>query len=159
MRHSRRWLAGAVAAIAAATAACSRTAPPHKPLPPTACERRIITADDMSDLLAAPVEMKTIAGDPQSCELEGSNSSSVRITLRPGLGDVSVEAWASGKMPVSGVLVTGVGDKAVWQDTLSELIATKNNALCDIAGQRSQGSEADLRAKFAALCSKIWAAQ
>lgn len=131
---------------------------PAKPLP-TVCDRRVVTVDDVSDLLAGPIAPKPLPGDPQSCVFEGADFTSITFSVRPGLGDVSVGAWTSGKMPVSGTPVDGIGDKAVWQDTLRELIATKRNVLCDIQATGATGSTADVQKKFAALCGRIWAAQ
>ena len=105
------------------------------------------------------IASKPLPGDPQSCVFDGANVTSITISVRPGLGDVSVGEWISGKVPVPGETVNGIGDKAVWQDTLRELIATKHNVLCDIQATGANGSSADVQKKFAALCGKIWAAQ
>lgn len=60
---------------------------------------------------------------------------------------------------MSSAPIGGIGDRAVWQDTLQELIATKHNVLCDIGSQGTKGAKADLRKKLGQLCDKIWAAQ
>ncbi len=174
MTRGHACVAGSLALIAALALACSPAASasgstagasaagqttPIKPLPPTVCESHVVTVDDVSDLLARPIAPKPLPGDPQSCVFEGANFSSITFSVRPGLGDVSVDAWTSGKVPVSAVAVDGVGDKAVWQDTLRELIATKHNVLCDISANGARGSAADMRKKFTALCDRIWAAR
>lgn len=178
---SARWSAVPVAIVAFAAAACSSAsstsgsasagAPAQggpqragqiassRPLPPTVCERKVVTVEDVSGLLAGPIASKPLPGDPQSCVFEGANFTSVTLSVRPGLGDVSVGAWTSGTVPVPGVTMTGIGDKAVWQDTLRELVATKRNVLCDIQATGANGSTADVQKKFAALCDKVWAAQ
>jgi len=130
-----------------------------KPLPPTVCERKIVTADDVASLLPAPITMKPLAGDPQSCIFDAAGLASITITVRPGLGDVSVNAWTTGKVPVPAVPVSGIGDHAVWQDTMRELIATKHNVLCDIQATGAKGADADVQKAFGHLCDKIWAAQ
>jgi len=174
------WFVCSLAIVAAADAACSSGASasdsarsgataqgdrqaaaqsgPAKPLP-TVCDRKIVTPDDVSDLLAGPIASKPLPGDPQSCVFDGASFTSITVSVRPGLGDISVGEWISGKVPVPGVTVSGIGDKAVWQDTLRELIATKHNVLCDIQATGANGSAADVQKKFAALCGKIWAAQ
>lgn len=148
---------GASASDSARAGAPAQSAP-AKALP-TVCDRKIVTPDDVSDLLAGPIASKPLPGDPQSCVFDGANVTSITISVRPGLGDVSVGEWISGKVPVPGETVNGIGDKAVWQDTLRELIATKHNVLCDIQATGANGSSADVQKKFAALCGKIWAAQ
>jgi hypothetical protein len=55
-----------------------------------------------------------------------------------------------------------VGDAAVWQDTLHEVIAQKNDLLCDIqirGGTDDIAVAADaLPGKLGALCDRIFAA-
>lgn len=148
-----------LALAAAVAAACTSGAAKPLATPPTVCERGVVTSADVSDLLAGPLAMKVLPGDPQSCQFAGANEASLTITVRPGLGDVTVEAWASGRMPVPGIAVLGVGDRAAWQETLRELIATKRNVLCDVQVSGSTVSPAELQKRFAALCDKIWAAQ
>jgi hypothetical protein len=65
-------------------------------------------------------------------------------------------------MPLKGEPLPGVGDGALWVDTLHELIAQKNAVLCDIqvrGGGRdlALGSDA-LPGALGALCNKIFAA-
>lgn len=126
---------------------------------PNVCARGIVAPSDLAGVLPGTITTKTIAGDPQTCEFSTPDFSSVTVTVRPGLGDVTVAQWAGGKMPVSSASIGGIGDRAVWQDTLHELIATKHNVLCDIGSQGTRRAKADLRKTFAQLCDKIWAAQ
>jgi hypothetical protein len=164
------WLSGSLAAAALVLAACtsgpsasgstsSSVSGQSKPLPPTVCERKIVTANELTSLLPGSISMKALPGDPQSCIFDGEGGASVTISVRPGLGDVSVNAWTTGRVPVPAVPVGGIGDRAVWQDTMRELIATKQNVLCDISAQGAKGSAADVQKVFAELCGKIWAAQ
>ena len=55
----------------------------------------------------------------------------------------------------------GVGDAAVWQDTLHEVIAQKNDLLCDIQLRGSSGDLAiaanALPASWGRLCNRIFA--
>lgn len=140
--------------------ACARSgAAVPRPLPPTVCDRGIVTAADLAGLIAGPVTSKTLEGDPQSCQLSGSAFASLTISVRPGLGDVTVRTWAENRMPAAARPVPGVGDRAVWQDTLHELIATKNNMLCDIGASGANGSSAEIQQRLGALCQKVFAAQ
>jgi hypothetical protein len=171
------WLASLLA-VATAVAACSSSgseprsaasgtspggaahrASAARPLPPTVCERKVVTAADVSALLAAPIGTKAVPGDPQSCQFEGGDAATMTISVRPGLGDVSVDAWIGGKMPVPSESVTGVGDRAAWQGTLRELIATKQNVLCDIQVTGSKASAEDVQKKVTSLCETIWRSQ
>jgi hypothetical protein len=124
-----------------------------------ACDRRLVTAAQAADILGAPVvETKAIAGDPQSCELGTAGYASVTISLRPGLGDVTVQTWLDGRMPVSATPLAGVGDHAAWVTDLTEVVATKANLLCDIQTSGATGSKASVQQKVGALCNSIFAA-
>jgi hypothetical protein len=71
---------------------------------------------------------------------------------------VTVDTWTAGKMPVPATPVSGVGERAAWQSTLKEIIAEKNNVLCD-AGVVGPGHIAGATPeKLGALCNKIFAA-
>ena len=66
-------------------------------------------------------------------------------------------------MPVRGVAEPGVGDEAVWVEGLHEVVAEKNDLLCDIQvsglGRNAPGaSPADQRRAVGALCNKIFTA-
>ena len=104
------------------------------------------------------METKALAGDPQTCELGTAGSASVTISLRPGLGDVTVQTWLDGRMPVSATPLAGVGDHAAWVTDLSEVVATKGNLLCDIQTSGASGSKATVQQKVGALCNSIFAA-
>jgi hypothetical protein len=124
-----------------------------------ACDRKLVTAADAARILGEPVASeKTLQGDPQSCVFETATFASMTIALRPGLGRVTVDAWASGKMPVPATQVAGVGERAAWQPTLKEINAEKNDLLCDIgvvgAGPRAGATPEAL----GALCNRIFAA-
>jgi hypothetical protein len=124
-----------------------------------ACDRKLLVASDVADLLGAPVtETKTIPGDAQSCEFGTAGFNSVSVTIRPGLGNVTVQTWLDGKMPVSAVPLSGVGDRAAWVADLSEVVATKANVLCDIQFRGGGTRSAAQQAAIGALCNKIFAA-
>jgi hypothetical protein len=139
----------------------SAAAPVVAPISP--CETLVLKAADLGGLLHAPITHATaLAGDGQSCAFLSTGFSAITVSVRPGLGKASLDAWSSGKMPLPVRPLNGVGDGAVWQDTLHEVIAQKNDLLCDI--QLRGGSEdiavaADaLPEKLGALCNRIFAA-
>lgn len=68
----------------------------------------------------------------------------------------------AGKMPLKATAVAGVGEQAVWQDTLHEFLAQKGGLLCDI---QVRGAPEDLalappalRDALGAWCNEIFAA-
>jgi hypothetical protein len=68
-----------------------------------------------------------------------------------------------GRMPLPSTPLTGIGDAAVWQETLQELVAQKDDVLCDV---QIRGVRADLAvsaemlpAAAGALCNRIFDAQ
>jgi hypothetical protein len=131
---------------------------PSRPIP-SVCDSKIVAPDDLASVLRGTITAKTLAGDPQTCKFSAEALSSVSVTVRPGLGDVTVSDWTGGKAAIDAAIIDGIGDRAVWESTLHELIATRHNVLCDIGSQGATGSQADLQKTFAQLCDKIWAAQ
>ncbi len=124
----------------------------------TACERNLITKEDVAGLLTEPIaKVESLKGDPQSCVFTTSGFSSVTVSLRPDVGDTTVEAWLTGKMNVPATAVTGVGEKAAWTPMLKELNASHHNLLCDI-GATGPATGAATQEKIVALCTKIFAA-
>ncbi len=138
---------------APATTAHASTAPPGN-----ACDRKLITRDDVAGLLSEPIaKVEVLAGDPQSCVFTTTGFSSVTVSVRPNVGEATVDAWLSGKMNVEASPASGIGDKAVWTPLLKELNASHRNLLCDIgaAGPATGGATQE---KITALCAKIFAA-
>ncbi|MEP6549130.1 MAG: hypothetical protein ABJD53_16855 [Gammaproteobacteria bacterium] len=127
-----------------------------------ACEY-VLKIEDVAGLLNAPITAtRRVSGDAQSCEFLTAGFPAITVSVRPGLGQSTVEAWTSGKMPLKVSPLTGIGDAAVWQESLHELIAEKNGLLCDI---QVRGSADDLALgtqtlpdALGALCNKIFAA-
>jgi hypothetical protein len=123
-----------------------------------ACDRELVTRDDVSGLLSEPIKsMEPVAGDAQSCQFVSTNDSSVTISLRPGLGDATLKEIASGQTNQTVTPLAGVGRKAVWNGVLKEVNATSDNLLCDIGvvGPASGPATAE---KIGAVCNKIFAA-
>lgn len=127
------------------------------------CDRHLLKADDVAGILSAPVTgTQPLAGDAQSCEFITATFPAIIVSVRPGLGRTTVDAWAAGKMPLHSVPLAGVGEGAVWVETLHEVIAQKNALLCDIQ-LRGGGSDLALNSKelpdvIGALCNKVFAA-
>jgi hypothetical protein len=153
-------------AACAALAGCSKPAAPSAAaaaVPASACEVLILKTPDVAPLLSAPITRASpLAGDGQSCAFLTTGFAAITVSVRPGLGRASLEAWSNGKMPLTAHSLSNVGDAAVWQDTLHEIIAQKNDLLCDI---QIRGGDDDiavapeaLPAELGALCNRIFAA-
>ncbi|MFZ0957590.1 MAG: hypothetical protein WAN60_14685 [Candidatus Sulfotelmatobacter sp.] len=123
-----------------------------------ACDRKLVTSADAAEILGAPAaKEETLQGDAQSCVFTTADLTTLTISLRPGLGRVTVDTWAAGKMPVPATNVSGVGERAVWQSTLKEIVAEKSNLLCDIGVVGPGHSPGATPEKLGALCNKIFA--
>jgi hypothetical protein len=147
-------------------AGCSKAPSAAAPVvaPTSPCETLVLKASDLGGLLHAPITHATaLAGDGQSCAFLTTGFSAITVSVRPGLGKASLDAWSTGKMPLPVRPLGGVGDAAVWQDALHEVIAQKNDVLCDIqvrGGNDDIAVPADaLPAKLGAMCNRIFAAR
>jgi len=117
----------------------------------------------VAGILSAPItQVNSLPGDTQSCEFATRSFPAIVISVRPGVGRTTLDAWKTGKMPLASSPLAGIGDAAVWQETLHELVAQKNAVLCDI---QVRGAGADLvmnadalPAAVGALCNKIFKA-
>jgi hypothetical protein len=119
----------------------------------SACDRKLVTVADMAGLVPGTPTMGPLEGDPQSC-LFTSGQSQLTVSLRPGLGDATVQTVLSGGENVQATPVAGVGDKAAWTAELHEINATKNNVLCDV---QPSGFPAPLtQQQLGDLCNKIF---
>jgi|GEM_PF-2455969 len=130
-----------------------------------ACRQAEMDPADVSRAVGAVViAVRGIAGDRESCEFVTGNALHVQMSVRPGMGRVTVGSWTSGRMPLRAVLVSGVGDSAVWQPDLRELIAERDDVLCDVsvtgaeqnAGEMDRAGDA-LGRRFGDLCNKVFA--
>lgn len=123
-----------------------------------ACDRKLVTTSDAVQILGQSVESeKTLPGDAQSCVFTTPGFTTLTITVRPGKGKATVDAWASGNMPAPVTSASGIGERAVWQSTLKEIIAEKNNVLCDIGVVGPGPNPGATPEKLGALCNKIFA--
>lgn len=166
MTRSTLLLAAACVAIAgcskapAAGQAAAGPAVTGSVSPPTgsACDRHLITKEDVAPLLSEPISgVKPLAGDAQSCTFETAGFSTVTVSLRPGLGDLTVQQVQSGATNQTVTPLAGVGDKAVWDPILKEVDATRNNTLCEIHAI-GPATDPATQARVGALCTKILAA-
>jgi hypothetical protein len=154
-------LFAACSSFAGCAKAPSAALPVVAPISP--CETLVLKAADLGGFLHAPITHATaLAGDGQSCAFLTTGFSAITVSVRPGLGKASLDAWSTGKMPLPVRPLSGVGDAAVWQDALHELIAQKNDVLCDI---QVRGGNDDIAVavdalpeKLGALCNRIFAA-
>ena len=126
------------------------------------CERHILKPEDVSGILSDAITgTNPLPGDAQSCEFTTAGFPAIVVSVRPGLGRTTVDAWATGKMPVSSSPLSGVGDGAVWVDTLHEVVAQKHAILCDIqvrAGAHELAVNATaLPSAVGVLCNRIFA--
>jgi hypothetical protein len=157
----------------AALVGCSRTSGPassHSNLmaagtvtAPAACAAQPVKVKDVAGILVVPItQVKPVSGDSQSCEYSTGSFPAITISVRPGLGQSTVDAWIAGRMPLKAGPMNGVGDAAVWQPSLHEVIAQKHNLLCDV---QIRGGVSDialpvdaLPGALGALCNRIFAA-
>lgn len=125
------------------------------------CDRKLVSLPDLAGIMASDaVKTEALEGDPQSCVFSNALGGTITVTVRPGLGDVTVAAWEKGQMNVPATPVAGVGDRAVWQDTMNEVIATKNNVLCDISVMGAPGTAAPgAQKRLGDLCNVIFSRQ
>jgi hypothetical protein len=153
-RSIRRWISLGLFLVAAAS-----TAAPAKPSSP--CDQKWVIAGDVSGILRLPiVTAKNVPGDAQSCEFKTESFPAIQVTFRPGLGKITVETWAAGKMPSKATPLVGVGDRAVWVDDLHEVDAQKDNALCVVtangAGRDFAIGKSELQKRLGGLCNQIF---
>jgi hypothetical protein len=127
------------------------------------CDRHIVRPEDVAGILNDAITgTKPLPGDAQSCEFTTGGFPAIVVSVRPGLGRSTLDAWVAGKMPLSASPLQGVGDGAVWVDTLHEIVAQRNDLLCDIqvrgGGNDLAVNATVLPAAAGALCNKIFAA-
>lgn len=125
------------------------------------CERKLVGEADVAGIMTSPVvKMEALDGDPQSCVFSTALQSHITVMVRPGLGNMTVSSWEKGQMNMPASPMGGVGDRAVWQDTLNEVIATKNDVLCDVNVTGPPGSAATgAQKRLGDLCNAIFSRQ
>ncbi len=115
----RIFLSLVLSGVVVATAACAKTGGADGASVTTAnttsaapagnaCDRNLITKNDVAGLLSEPIAtVEPLKGDPQSCVFTTTGFSSLTVSMRPGLGDVTVDAYLAGKMNVDATPVSG----------------------------------------------------
>lgn len=159
MRPAMPLVAWAMCIVAACTNAGAHAA---AATPGSACDRKLLTVADVGGILTDPISgAQPVPGDPQSCEFTTAGFSAITVSLRPGLGRTTVETWTAGRMPVPATPLAGVGDEAAWADALTEVIAEKNDLLCDVqvsglAPSLRRGPAPGQEKAIGALCNTIF---
>jgi len=129
--------------------------------PGNACERKLISAQDVAGLFDEPItSSKNIPGDPQSCEFSTAGFSSLTISVRPGQGIAAVDMYTSGKMDdfEKSAPLAGVGDAAVRSMQLNRIVARKGDLLCEVTGPGgARGADDPAVHTLGMLCKKIFA--
>ncbi len=130
--------AGAPAAVASASgvAACNGVDP----------------ADVQPLLSAAITSAKANAGDANVCVFSTDGYSSISVTVRPSGGQDTLKTWHKGPAQP----LPGVGDDAVFEPDLKEVVAAHGDTLCTVTAMGGQSSGATAQTE-GALCAKIFA--
>ncbi|MEP6494248.1 MAG: hypothetical protein ABJF01_16315 [bacterium] len=104
-----------------------------------------------------------LASDRQTCEFESANRMRLFVSVRPGMGRLTIDSWLNGRMPLEAAPFSGVGDRALWQPELGELLAERGDLLCDITvternGKRRVPLAANLAERLGVLCNSVFVA-
>ena len=119
----------------------------------SACDRHLIGQADVQPLLTGPITaVKPLPSDPESCAFSTAGFSSITVTLRPGQGRQTLKSWHAG--PVTPL--PGVGDDAVWEPDLKEVVASRGDTLCTVTAMGPEVTPATPQTE-GALCNKIFA--
>jgi len=141
---------------AAAPGGASVAVSSASPAASSACDRKLLTATDVSEILKGTVTVAPLPGDPQSCIFKSNDEAfDLVVSLRPGQGDLTVNTVLADGENVSATPLAGVGDRAAWMPMLHEVNATKNNLLCVIHAPENNSAT---QQTLGALCNKIFAA-
>ncbi len=118
------------------------------------CERHLVSQDDVQPLLSGPITSVKASGpsDPHSCMFATAGFSSISVTLRPDGGRQTLEQWRKGPTAP----LPGVGDGAVWEAGLQEVVAARGDALCTVTAMGSETAAATAQAE-GAVCNKMFA--
>jgi hypothetical protein len=112
-----------------------------------------LSAAEVQPLLAGPItSAKPAPSDPDSCVFSTAGFSSISVTVRSSGGKETLATWRKG--PVTPV--AGVGDEAVWEPALREIVASKGDTLCTVTAMGSEVAPATA-STAGALCNTIFA--
>jgi hypothetical protein len=119
----------------------------------SACDRQLIGQADVQPLLTGPItSVKPSPGDAKTCVFATAGFSSITVTLWPGEGKQTLESWHKGPATP----LPGVGDDAVWEADLKEVVANRGETLCTVTAMGSEAAPATAQSE-GALCNKIFA--
>ena len=127
----------------------------------SACGLGIITIRDVTGILRDPIDgSRSMPEDPESCVFTTGGHSRIEVAMRPARGKITVDSWIAGSMALQAVPLLDVGDQAAWQRDLHEVIAERNDVLCDISviGAEKEfidTTESVLKDRIGRLCNKV----
>jgi len=156
-------IAVVVAALAAQCSCSDRT--PDAAASLDVCSGRLLDSHDVNGILRAPVtRMERGPADARTCVFRTATPAHIELAVRPSGGSMAVDRWIKGAMPLEAAPLNGVGDRAVWQRDLHEVVAERNDVLCDITvvGETSDfvnPSDDFLEARLGSLCAKVLGAK
>jgi len=108
---------------------------------------------DVQPLLTGPItSVKPAPSDPDSCVFSTAGFSSISVTVRSSGGKDTLQSWHKG--PVTPV--PGVGDDAVWEPGIQEIVASKGDTLCTVTAMGPEVAPASATTE-GALCNKVFA--
>jgi hypothetical protein len=121
----------------------------------------LVGKEEVAKLITSAIATsEPLEGDPQTCDFKSEHGPIVHVTVRPGLGEIALSNYETGKIEVPVTPLPGVGDRALWQETLHEVIATKHGVLCTIVIAGPPGSAAaDAQKREGDLCNTIFSKQ
>jgi len=97
--------------------------------PGNACGRKLLSVSDVGGILQEPITgTAPLEGDPQTCYFvtattESEGGPEIMVSLRPGLGRITLKTWLDAKMNTTATKIGGVGDDAIWVPDLKEIDA------------------------------------
>jgi cytochrome c5 len=113
----------------------------------------MVSQADVQPLLTGPItSVKPAPSDPDSCVFSTAGYSSISVTVRSTGGKDTLASWHKG--PVTPV--PGVGDDAVWEPRIQELVASRGDTLCTVMAMGSQAA-AVTAGGAGTICNKIFA--
>ena len=116
---------------------------------------------DVTGVLRDPIDgSRGMPGDLESCVFTTGGRPRIEVTMRPTNGKITVDSWIAGSMALEAVPLLNVGDQAAWQRDLHEVIAERDDVLCDISAIGAEKefidtAESALRDRIGTLCNKV----
>ena len=139
--------------VAAAAAAVTSTGGDSGSAGASACDGQPIGQADVQPLLTGPItSVKPAPSDARACVFSTAGFSSITVAVGPGEGKQTLESWHKGPATP----LPGVGDDAVWEADLKEVVASRNDTLCTVTAMGPEVTPATAETE-GALCNKIFA--